>query len=89
MQQRAVHRVKILKGLLSKLEASIIQEEYCMNLLNQSLSIQRALKSLDSLLLEQHLGSCVKEHMKEDKASKKIRDEILELFCLSKKNNPA
>jgi DNA-binding FrmR family transcriptional regulator len=84
-KQRAVHRVQILKGLLNKLEASIDKDEYCVETMNQSLAIQRAFKSLDSLLLEKHLDCCVKGRMKNDKESEKIRKELLELFSLSKK----
>jgi CsoR family transcriptional regulator, copper-sensing transcriptional repressor len=84
--QRAIHRIRILKGLLHKLEVAIQDGTYCPDLLNRSLAIQRALKSLDALLLETHLDSCVKSHMKNDKRSTELRKELLNLYKLSRKD---
>lgn len=84
--KRAVHRVRILKGLLDKLEVSIRDDAYCMDVLNQSLAIQRALRSLDGLLLEKHFDSCVKKQMKGGAKSGEIREELLNLYKLSRKN---
>lgn len=84
--QRAVHRVHILKGLLEKLEEGIANKDYCVDLLNQSLAVQRALKSLDAYLLDQHLNSCVKAHMMKGKESEQLRKELLEIYKLSRKN---
>lgn len=81
--QRSIHRIRILKGLLNKLETSVEDEEYCTDLLNQTLAIQRALKSLNSVLLEKHLSTCVKNNMKDGKRSKELREELLALFKLS------
>jgi len=85
--QRAIHRVRILKGLIEKLETGIQEKNYCVDLLNQSLAIQRALKSLDAHLLDQHLNSCVKSHMTKGKASEHLRDELLSIYQLARKNS--
>lgn len=85
--QRAIHRVHILKGLMSKLALGIENKTYCVDLLNQSLAIQRALRSLDSLLLDQHLNSCVKSHMKDGKKGDELREELLTIYQLTRKNS--
>ena len=84
--QRAVHRVRIIKGLLDKLEGGIESETYCVDLLTQSLAVQRALKSLDAHILDQHLNSCVKSHMTQEKESNDLREELLAIYKLSRKN---
>ncbi|NQV12050.1 metal-sensing transcriptional repressor [Candidatus Uhrbacteria bacterium] len=85
--KRAIHRVRILKGLMGKLEAGIQDKSYCVDLLNQSLAIQKALKSLDAHLLDQHLNSCVKSHMTKGSKSEHLREELLKIYKLSRKNS--
>lgn len=60
LKKRAIHRAKIIAGQLDGLIKAIDQEVYCPQLLEQSRSIQRSLKSLDSFILENHLRSHVK-----------------------------
>ena len=57
LKNRALHRAKILRGQFDGLIKAVEEEEYCPILLEQSLSIQRSLKSLNSFLLENHLRS--------------------------------
>ena len=52
-------RINIIKGQLDGLMNMIREGEYCTDLLDQSLSIQNSLKSVDALLLERHLRSHV------------------------------
>lgn len=59
---------KALKGRLNRIEGQIrgvnkmIEEDrYCDNILNQLSSIQSALTSVSTLLLEAHMKSCIKK----------------------------
>lgn len=82
---RALHRAKIIKGQLEGLIKAITDEAYCTKLLIQSLSIQKSLKSLDGLLLENHLRTHVKEQMKRTGQDEKAIRELIEVFTLSNK----
>jgi len=55
IKRRAVHRTRILQGQIKGLEKMIEQEQYCMEILTQSLAIQKSLASLNKLILENHL----------------------------------
>ncbi len=83
LKKRAVHRAKILKGQLEGLIKAIEQEVYCPKLLEQSLSIQRSLKSLDALLLENHLRTHVKHQLAHQE--KRTIKELVDLYILSSK----
>ena len=48
--KRALHRSKILEGQMRGLEKMIEEEEYCMDIITQSLAIQKSLRSLNKLL---------------------------------------
>ncbi len=85
LKSRALHRAKILKGQLDGLVKAIEKEEYCPILLEQSLSIQRSLKSLDSFLLENHLRSHVKHQMQSKGGDEKAVKELIRIYNLSNK----
>ena len=78
----AQKRINIIKGQLDGLAKMIENNEYCIDLLNQSLAIQNSLKSLDSVLLERHLETHVVHQMKDEK--EKAVEELVTLF---KRNN--
>lgn len=63
----------------------IENEDYCMDILTQSLAIQKSIGSLNKLVLENH----IRTHIKESLASgskmdqEKAVDELLELYELA------
>ena len=85
LKKRAIHRAKIIRGQLDGLVKAIENEEYCPNLLGQSLSIQRSLKSLDSFLLENHLRSHVRHQMQSKGEDEKAVKELIKVYTLSNK----
>lgn len=80
IKSRAVHRAKIIGGQMKALTKAIEEEQYCIDLLLQSLSIQRSLKSLDKLLLENHLTSHVAHQMKQKSEEKRAVSELLKIY---------
>lgn len=85
LKHRAVHRAKIIAGQLDGLVRAIEEEEYCPTLLEQSLSIQRSLKSLNGFLLENHLRSHVKHQMRRKGDDEKAVKELIRIYNLSNK----
>ena len=85
LKGRAVHRAKIIKGQLEGLIGAIEKEEYCPTLLEQSLSIQRSLKSLDAFLIENHLRTHVKHQMQSKGNAEKAVKELIRVYTLSNK----
>ncbi len=85
LKTRAVHRAKIIRGQLDGLIKAIEKEVYCPDLLEQSLSIQRSLKSLDAFLLENHLRTHVKHQMQSRGDDEKAIKELIKVYTLSNK----
>lgn len=85
LKKRAIHRAKIIKGQIEGLIKAIENEEYCPVLLEDSLSIQRSLKSLDTFLLENHLRTHVKHQMQNNGESEKAVKELIKVYTLSNK----
>lgn len=80
IKKRAIHRALIIEGQLKAFIKAIENEKYCVDLLLQSLSIQKSLKSLDKLLLENHLVSHVSKQMKNQNELKSSVDELLKIY---------
>jgi len=85
IKKRASHRSKIIKGQFKGLVKAIEAEEYCIDILTQSLAIQKSLKSLNKLVLENHMLTHVKEGMSEgtNEEKEKLVKEMLELYELT------
>lgn len=85
LKKRAIHRAKIIRGQLDGLIKAIEEETYCTKLLEQSLSIQRSIKSLDAFLLENHLRTHVKHQMQHKGKEEKAVKELIKVYTLSNK----
>lgn len=77
-KNQAAKRINIIKGQLDGLAKMIESNEYCIDVLNQSLAIQNSLKSLDSVILEGHLQTHAKEQFKNGE-ERAVR-ELVKLF---------
>lgn len=84
VKKQAQKRINIIKGQLDGLYQMIERDEYCTDILDQSLAIQNALKSLDGLILERHLRTHVSDQFKHDK-ERAVR-ELLKVFKKKQRN---
>jgi DNA-binding FrmR family transcriptional regulator len=73
------HRIKIIKGHVNAVEKMIEDDRYCVDIVHQSLAIQKALKKLDALIMQDHIKHCVIEQAKKGD-SEKIVEELLQIF---------
>jgi CsoR family transcriptional regulator, copper-sensing transcriptional repressor len=88
LKKRALHRSRILEGQMRGLEKMIESEEYCMDIITQSLAIQKSLRSLNKLLVENHLRTHVSDMFAEggDQQGRAI-DELLRVYELKNRDN--
>ncbi len=81
IKERLLHRLKIARGHLNKVIAMVENDDYCIDVIHQSKAIQKALKEIDSLTLENHLNGCVTEAI----AKGKKEEAIIEVMNIFKK----
>lgn len=84
VKKNAEKRINIIKGQLDGLYRMIETDEYCTDILDQSLAIQNSLKSLDSLILERHLRTHATEQFKTGK--ERAVKELLKVFKRKQRN---
>lgn len=78
-QERILHRLKITQGHLKKVQQMVEQDTYCIDVIHQSQAVQKALKEVDNLILENHLKTCVFEAIKSGQQNSAI-SEVLEVL---------
>lgn len=77
-KQGAIKRLKVIEGHLKEVREMVENDRCCIDILQQSLAVQNALKKVDEIILDSHLHSCVIEAVGEKKKEK--IEEILGLF---------
>jgi DNA-binding FrmR family transcriptional regulator len=84
IKQRITHRSRIIEGQFKGLQKLIENEAYCMDILTQSLAIQKSLASLNKLVLENHLRTHVTDMMgsKDAAIQAKAIEELMGLYEL-------
>ena len=85
-KKETLRRLKIIEGHLKKVIKMVEEDKYCIDVLQQSLAVQNALKKVDGLILDQHLRKCVTEAMKKGNSRKeKSIKQLLIVYNLSNK----
>ena len=83
IKKRALHRSRIIQGQLRGVEKMIEDEAYCVDIITQTLAIQKSLGSLNKLLVENHLRTHVSQMFDEGgEEREKAVDELLAVFEL-------
>jgi len=85
IKKRVLHRIRIIQGQAKGLEKMIENEEYCMEIFTQSLAIQKSLRSLNKLVLENHMRTHVAEKLEgeDEKVKSRILQELMDMYELS------
>ena len=85
IKKETLRRLKIIEGHLKKVIKMAEEDKYCIDILQQSLAVQNALKEVDSLILNNHFHSCVTRAIKGDKKlrKEKIIRELLNIYKIS------
>lgn len=77
-----VRRLKSVEGHVRGVQRMVEEGSYCIDVVNQITAIQRALKKVSGLVLDQHLHSCVTDAMRgaDTAARERVLGELLEVF---------
>ena len=80
----ALKRLNYIEGHLAGVRRMVEEDKYCVDILQQTFAVRRAIQKLESVLLEGHLHSCVIDGVKEGREDQ-VLGELLELYSLSDK----
>ena len=77
-----VRRLKSVEGHVRGVVRVVQDDAYCIDIVNQVLAIQRALKKVSSLLLDKHLHHCVTTAIQgtDDAEKEQVLGELVQVF---------
>lgn len=77
-----VRRLKSVEGHVRGIERMVDEGAYCVDVVNQIVAVQRALRKVSGLVLDRHLHSCVTHAIQgsDDEAKERVLGELLEVF---------
>lgn len=79
VKARILHRLKISQGHLKKVIHMVEDDSYCIDVIHQSQAVQKALKEIDNLTLENHLKGCVTDAIKDGNQDEAVA-EVMNVF---------
>lgn len=77
-KKNLINRINRILGQVDGVKKMIENDRYCPDILIQLASIEKSIKSLSSIILDNHMHSCVLKGIKDGDESK--IDEIIDLF---------
>ena len=80
-------RLKNVEGHLRGIEQMLEEDRYCIDIIRQIQAVQAALNKVSSLILENHLNSCLITAVRGDDVAERERvlREIADVFEAAKK----
>lgn len=81
-KQDLMRRLRSVEGHIRGIERMVEEDAYCVDVVNQILAVQRALKKVSGLVLDHHLHTCVTHAVRgnDDAAKERVLGELMEVF---------
>ena len=71
--------MKIARGHLDKVIAMVENDDYCIDVIHQSLAVQAALRETDQIVMKNHMETCVADAISKGKKDEVI-DEVMKIM---------
>jgi DNA-binding FrmR family transcriptional regulator len=86
--EEAEKRLKNVEGHLRGIERMMDENAYCIDVIRQIQAVQAALNKISTMILEEHLNSCVITAIRGEDAAERERvlQEITSIFDAANKN---
>lgn len=78
-KEKIIKRLNIIEGQVRGVKQMISDDRYCEDVITQMLAINKALESLENIILENHLNSCIRTKIEKGN-TEEVSREIMNLF---------
>ncbi|MGB3905796.1 MAG: metal-sensitive transcriptional regulator [Anaerolineae bacterium] len=81
-KKEVLNRLRSIEGHVRGIERMVEKDEYCIDVINQTIAVQRALDKVNSLMLRNHLETCMTAAIRgeEPRERERVIGELLEVF---------
>lgn len=77
-KRKIINRLNRINGQINGIKGMIEEDRYCDDVLIQLSAIDKSIKSLANVILDEHMHSCVLEDIKNGNDA--VIDEVVDLF---------
>jgi DNA-binding FrmR family transcriptional regulator len=86
-KQDVLARLKSVEGHLRGVERMVEEDVYCVDVIKQTLAVQKALDKINAMMLENHLNTCVTTAIRSEDGNERERviGEIIDVFAATNK----
>ena len=70
---KILNRLKTIRGHVQGIERMVENDDYCIDVVNQILAVERALKKVNGMVLDRHLHTCVTTAIRGDEPDERER----------------
>lgn len=81
---KLIRRLKLIEGQVRGLQKMLQDDAYCIDVITQTSAVKQALSTVEDLLLENHLSSCIIRQISAGQTSR-AKAEILKVYKLKRK----
>lgn len=87
-KQNVVGRLNRIGGQVTGIRRMIEEDRYCVDILTQTAAVIAAIKTVESIVMENHLNTCVAEAMRSnDPAEQREKvDEVMSIIARYRKS---
>jgi DNA-binding FrmR family transcriptional regulator len=79
-----INRLRRIQGQVKGLEKMVTDNQYCVDIITQSLAIEKSLKSFNRVMLENHLKEHATHQFRKGEEAKAI-SELMKIYFLNNK----
>jgi len=79
-----VSRLRSVAGHLKAVERMVEEDKYCVDVMKQTMAIEKALERIDTVILEEHLATCVADSFRQGRSDRTVK-ELAEIFSTARK----
>lgn len=82
VKKDVVNRLRSIEGHVRGIERMVNDDVYCIDMMKQVKAVQNALERVNSIILANHLNTCVTTAIRSDEESERERvvEEIIQIF---------
>jgi DNA-binding FrmR family transcriptional regulator len=86
-KKEILNRLKSVEGHVRGILRMVDEDQYCIDIIKQTMAVQRALDKVNGLILENHLNTCVTTAIQGDNPAERQRviHELLDVFETTRK----
>ena len=83
-KKNATTRLKKIEGQIRGIMKMVENEKYCIDIINQITAAEKALSGVSSIIMRQHVESCVTEAVSKGKGKEMVNELIETIYKYGK-----